>query len=229
MCGRYTFFSPAESVTRLFDTPVPVPVEARYNIAPTQFVPAIRQSAESGRRIDLLHWGLVPSWAKDKAIGNRMINARAETLAEKPSFKRALRARRCLILTSGYYEWRKEGERKQPYFISRRDGDPMAMAGLWEHWDGQQGGLDSCTIVTTDANEFLQPLHHRMPAIIPPDRCAQWLGVEDVNAGDARGMLQPLEGDHLQAWAVSTRVNNARNEGHELIEPLQAPDQGATP
>jgi putative SOS response-associated peptidase YedK len=218
MCGRYTFFSPAESVTRLFDTPVPVPIEPRYNIAPTQFVPVIREIAQAGRQLVMLHWGLVPSWARDKSIGNRMINARAETLAEKSSFKRALKARRCLVLTSGFYEWRSEGAGKQPWFISRRDGDPMALAGLWEHWTGDDETLESCTIVTTGANEFMQTLHHRMPVIIAPEHCGQWMDTSQVDPARAQALLRPLDGDQLQAWPVSGMVNNPRNQGPGLIE-----------
>ncbi len=220
MCGRYTFFSPRESVTRLFDTPVPLPIEARYNIAPTQFVPVIRLDPHRQRQLAMLHWGLVPSWAKDKAIGNRMINARAETLAEKPSFKKAFAHRRCLVLASGFYEWRKQDGAKRPYFISRKDSDPIAMAGLWETWRHEAEPLESCTIITTEANEFMQALHHRMPAMLAPEQCGRWLDSENVSMAEAADLLRPLEEDGLQAWPVSTRVNNSRNEGAQLLDPV---------
>ncbi len=220
MCGRYTFFSPRESVTRLFDTSVPLPIEARYNIAPTQFVPVIRLDPDGQRELAMLHWGLVPSWAKDKAIGNRMINARAETLAEKPSFKKAFAHRRCLVLASGFYEWRQQDGAKRPYFISRKDSDPIAMAGLWETWRHDAESLESCTIITTEANEFMQALHHRMPAMLAPEQCGRWLDSETVSMAEAADLLMPLEEDELQAWPVSTRVNNPRNEGAQLLDPV---------
>lgn len=220
MCGRYTFFSPRESVTRLFDTPVPLPIEARYNIAPTQFVPVIRQDPHGQKQLVMLHWGLVPSWAKEKAIGNRMINARAETLAEKPSFKRAFSQRRCLVLASGFYEWRKQDGAKQPYFISRKDSEPIAMAGLWERWTREADPLESCTIITTEANDFMQTLHHRMPAMLQPGECGAWLDGKNVGLAEAAALLRPLPEDDLQAWPVSTRVNNPRNEGAELLDPV---------
>ena len=220
MCGRYTFFSPRESVTRLFDTPVPTPVEARHNIAPTQFVPVIRLDSQGQRQLVMLHWGLVPSWARDKAIGNRMINARAETLAEKPSFKRAFAHRRCLVLASGFYEWRKQDGAKQPYFISRKDSEPIAMAGLWESWRNDDEPLESCTIITTEANDFMQALHNRMPAMLAPEECGRWLNSEHVGMAEAADLLRPLSDDALQAWPVSTRVNSPRNEGAELLDPV---------
>ncbi|MCW8845252.1 MAG: SOS response-associated peptidase [Gammaproteobacteria bacterium] len=219
MCGRYAFYSPAEAVIRLFDTSLTTPIEARYNIAPTQFVPVIRESTRASRQLVMLYWGLVPAWAKEKAIGNRMINARSETLAEKPSFRRAFSQRRCLVLASGFYEWRREDQGKRPYFISRLDGEPFAMAGLWESWSKGGDVLDSCTIVTTAANEFMRPLHHRMPAILPPALCGPWLDVTGVDTREAEKLLQSLEGGELQAWPVSTRVNNPANQGPGLVEP----------
>lgn len=220
MCGRYAFYSPAEAVVRLFETPLQLPIEARYNIAPTQFVPVIRETPSSGRQLAMLHWGLVPGWAKDKAIGNRMINARSETLAEKPSFRRAFSQRRCLVLASGFYEWKSDNQGKRPYFISRLDGEPFAMAGLWETWGKDAETLESCTIITTAANAFMQPLHHRMPAILTPVLCGPWLDTAGVNTGQAAEILQSLEGEPLQAWPVSTQVNNPRNQGPGLIEPV---------
>lgn len=219
MCGRYAFYSPAEAVVRLFETTLRLPIEARYNIAPTQFVPVIRESTSTGRQLAMLYWGLVPAWAKDKAIGNRLINARSETLHEKPSFRRAFSQRRCLVLASGFYEWRSENQGKQPYFISRQDGEPFAMAGLWETWRKDEETLESCTIITTAADEFMQPLHHRMPVILPPVSCGPWLDTAGVNTRQAAELLQSLERGQLQAWPVSTRVNNPRNQGPELIEP----------
>jgi len=217
VCGRYAFFSPAESVRKLFDVEVPLEIAPRYNIAPTQYVPVVRQGGEHGRQLAMLYWGLVPFWAKDKAVGNRMINARAESLAEKPSFRNALRKRRCLVLADGYYEWRSQGGARQPYFIHRRDGQPFAMAGLWERWEKEGEVLESCTIVTTEANAFMRPLHHRMPVILPVDAQATWLAVNMALDSELTGLLQPPPDDMLSAHPVSTRVNNPRNEGPDLL------------
>lgn len=217
MCGRYAFFSPAESVRTLFGVDVPLEIAPRYNIAPTQYVPAVRAGDGHGRALAMLHWGLVPFWAKDRTIGNRLINARAETLAEKPSFRNALRKRRCLVLADGFYEWRSESGARQPYFIRRKDGQPFAMAGLWERWEKEGDVLESCTIVTTEANAFMRPLHHRMPAILPESAQAAWLAVDEAGESGVTGLLQPLQGDLLRADRVSTRVNNPRNEGPELL------------
>ena len=163
----------------------------------------------------MLRWGLVPSWAKDPAIGNRMINARAETVAEKPSYRAAFKHRRCVVLADGFYEWHREGEVKIPYFISLHSGEPFALAGLWENWSDKESGesLQTTTFITTAANDFMQPLHHRMPVILQPDTANEWLsGSNDylLNAAD--------RAPALRAWPVNRRVNNARNQGEELID-----------
>ena len=164
MCGRFAFYSPAEATANLFGVDGALAVEARYNIAPTQFVAAVRDNDEQQRELVMLRWGLVPFWAKDPAIGNRMINARAETVAEKPSYRAAFKHRRCVVLADGFYEWRRDGDVKTPYFISLKSGDPFALAGLWEHWTDKASGetLQTTTFITTAANDFMQPLHHRM-------------------------------------------------------------------
>ena len=160
MCGRFAFYSPSEATAALFGVSGSFAVEPRYNIAPTQLIAAIRNSEESGRELTMLRWGLIPSWAKDPSIGNRMINARAETVAEKPSFRAAYRRRRCLVLADGFYEWKKEGDTKTPYFISLASGAPFAFAGLWENWQSKETdeSLQSTTVITTVANEFMATL-----------------------------------------------------------------------
>lgn len=212
MCGRFAFYSPAEAVTALFATPAAVSIPARYNIAPTQQIATIRSIDGAAPELVMLRWGLVPFWAKDISIGNRMINARAETIAEKPSFRNALKKRRCLVLADGYYEWRREGEVKTPWYISRQDSQPMAFAGLWENWNDPQSGesLQTATIITTEANDFLSQLHHRMPVILNPAQVGEWL---DTTSELPKSTVQ------LQAWPVDRRVNNARNEGEDLIIP----------
>ena len=214
MCGRFAFYSPAEAAAALFGVSTAIELKPRYNIAPTQDVAAVRET-DAGRELVMLRWGLVPFWAKDPAIGNRMINARAETVAEKPSYRAAFRHRRCVVLADGFYEWRREGDAKTPYYISLASGEPFALAGLWENWTDKQTGesLQTTTLITTEANEFMRPLHHRMPVVLQTDAASDWL------AGSSEILLELSERmPALTAWPVDRRVNNARNEGAELID-----------
>ena len=215
MCGRFAFYSPSEATAALFGVQRSQPVKARYNIAPTQFIAAVRNDEHAAPELVMLRWGLVPFWAKDPAIGNRMINARAETVAEKPSFRSAYRKRRCLILADGFYEWQKDTNGITPYFITLADGEPFAFAGLWEDWHSKDSGesLQTTAIITTEANEFMSVLHHRMPVVLRPDPAQRWL------AGDA-DILAECAGDapDFRAWPVDRKVNNARNESAHLID-----------
>ncbi|MDJ0907279.1 MAG: SOS response-associated peptidase [Woeseiaceae bacterium] len=215
MCGRFAFYSPSEATAALFGVTGSLPVEARYNIAPTQYVAAIRNGEDNAPELAMLRWGLVPFWARDPAIGNRMINARAETVAEKPAFRAAYRHRRCLVLADGFYEWHREGSVKTPYYISSADGQAFAFAALWENWNSKETdeSIQSTTLITTEANEFMATMHHRMPVVLTPDTAQRWL------AGGDDALQYALEHvPELRAWAVDRRVNNARNEGAELIE-----------
>ena len=216
MCGRFAFYSPSEATAALFGVSGSLAVEPRYNIAPTQFVAAIRNDEREDRELVMLRWGLVPFWAKDPSIGNRMINARAETVAEKPAYRAAYRRRRCLVLADGFYEWHKEGPVKTPYYISLESGGPFALAGLWENWQSKETdeSLQTATLITTAANEFMAPLHHRMPVILDPSTADRWMAGDDLQP-DAVAEDHPT----LSAWPVNRRVNNARNEGDDLIEP----------
>jgi putative SOS response-associated peptidase YedK len=216
MCGRFAFYSPAEAAAALFGVPGSVDIEPRYNIAPTQYVAAIRDGADEERELVMLRWGLVPFWAKDPSIGNRMINARAETVAEKPSYRSAYKHRRCLVLADGFYEWQREGTSKTPYFISLASGEPFALAGLWEQWTDKNSGesLQTMTLITADANEFMTPLHHRMPVVLEAGTATDWLAGSQDLLDDVAAITPPL-----RAWPVDRRVNNARNEGDELIQP----------
>ncbi len=221
MCGRYAFYLPHEAMVRLFDLDDDAPaVEARYNVTPSNFVPVIRDNKEGARKLGMLHWGLIPSWAKDKKIGYRMINARSETVAEKPSFRSAFSRRRCLVPVSGFYEWKKEGDHKTPYFISMKDQDGFALAGLWERWyeNDDAEPLDSMTICTTEANEFMGSLHARMPVILKRGDYDAWLSRSNRGDEVTHALLKPWPRANLQAWPVSTVVNNPRNEGPDLIE-----------
>jgi len=221
MCGRFAFYSPAEATAALFGVSGSLEVEPRYNIAPTQYIAAVRNgddAADDGesRELVMLRWGLVPFWAKDPAIGNRMINARAETVAEKPAFRAAYRRRRCVVLADGFYEWHRDGSIKVPYYISLASEEPFAFAGLWERWENKESGesLQTATLITTAANDFLTSLHHRMPVILEPDRAECWLAGNEDLLDTAAQDCPPLK-----AWPVDRRVNYARNEGDDLIVP----------
>ena len=219
MCGRFAFYSPHEAVTRLFGVADAPEIETRYNITPTQFVAVVRET-DGPREVAMLYWGLVPSWAKEKSIGARMINARSETLAEKPSFRNAYKRRRCLVLADGYYEWQRSGAIKQPYFISFAASEPFGMAGLWERWRDPGSGepLESCCIVTTSPAPAVAHVHDRMPVIIPPDAYAEWLDPDNAATDRLARLLVPCESSGLQARPVSRRVNDARNQGADLLE-----------
>jgi len=221
MCGRFTQAAPDDQIAELFDLPSKPTLVPRYNIAPTQGVAAVRSAPAGERELVVLHWGLIPSWAKDSSVGSRMINARAETLAEKPAFRAALRSRRCLIVADGFYEWQKLGARKQPYFIGLRDGGPFGFAGLWERWSGEGGeAVESCTIVTTSANETIAPIHDRMPVILERGDHAAWLDPAVGDPGRLLPLLRPLDPAAVRAFPVSLLVNNPANDVAACREPL---------
>ncbi len=218
MCGRYSLATPVDDLVEVFDVP-PVTFEwgPRYNIAPTQDVPVVA-SDRRGTRLGLLRWGLVPFWANDPSIGSRMINARAETLFEKPAFKEAAVSRRCLIPADGFYEWAMEGGRKVPHWIHAPDREPMGFAGIWERWHpGDPEAIYSMAIITVDANDQIRHLHGRMPAIVPFADRRTWLDTETPTA-DALSLLKPYE-QSLDAYPVSTLVNSPANDVPECIEP----------
>ncbi|HMQ31497.1 MAG TPA: SOS response-associated peptidase [Chloroflexaceae bacterium] len=219
MCGRFTLAVPAEQVAAQFQLPATPELAPRYNIAPTQQVAAVR-AAEVGRELSMFRWGLVPSWAKDPSVGARMINARAETAAEKPAFRTALRQRRCLIPADGFYEWQAREGGKQPFHIRLADGGLFALAGLYEHWKAPDGAwLSTCTILTTAANALMRPLHDRMPVILAPEHYALWLDPGLRDAGPLQELLAPFPPDRMVATPVSKAVNRATNEGPELLAP----------
>ncbi len=217
MCGRYSLTSPVEAMRHLFGLSVSANLAPRYNIAPSQEVVIARLDAEGGLEWALARWGLVPSWAKDPAIGDRMINARSETVAEKPSFRAAFRRRRCLIPADGFYEWRRMKGAKQPYRIHLEGNRPFAFAGLWERWEGAGRIIESCAILTTNAAPAIRPIHHRMPVILPPQAHAAWL---DVSQPFSLADLSPLGDEALRAHAVSQIVNRPANDDRRCLEPL---------
>jgi putative SOS response-associated peptidase YedK len=211
MCGRYTLRSKLNVLLRQFGAETSIQqLPLRYNIAPTQDVPVIRQ-ADAGRELVTMRWGLIPSWSKDPKKGPLLINARADTVAEKPSFRSAFKNRRCLIPADGFYEWKADGRKKQPYLFEVHDGEPFAFAGLWEQWKE----IESCVIITTDANELSAQFHDRMPVILAPNDYAEWLESEEPGK-----LLTPYPASEMSATAVNPIVNNARNEGPECAEPI---------
>jgi putative SOS response-associated peptidase YedK len=219
MCGRYTLRTPVDILAEEFEITEPLPeVPARYNIAPTQEVAAVL-AEEDERHLEMLRWGLIPSWADDPAIGSRMINARSETAAEKPSFRGAFKKRRCLIVADGFYEWQKVNGGKQPYYIHMEHGSPFAFAGLWEVWNKHGEEIRSCTILTTDANELVGEIHHRMPVILPSENYEFWLDPDMREAEPLLDLLRPYPDDVMQAYPVSKRVNKPSNDEPGCIEP----------
>jgi putative SOS response-associated peptidase YedK len=227
MCGRFTLRTPPKDLVEVFQLLRTLEMTPRFNIAPTQPVAVVRQGTTC-REMSLMRWGLIPSWAKDMKIGASLINARADTLATKPSFRTAFKRRRCLIPADGFYEWKKgEGKTKQPFYIRLKKDYPFAFAGLWEHWEGpDNSAVDSCTIVTTDANDTLRPLHERMPVILPEEDFDRWLDPKEEDAAQLGELLKPYPPEEMIAFPISTLVNNARNESPQCIEPLRDASAG---
>jgi putative SOS response-associated peptidase YedK len=229
MCGRFLNKLPPAEIARLFRTKNVAPnYPARFNIAPTDPVLAVRWNAKTGERsLDALRWGLIPYGARDMSMAARLINARSETVATTPAFRDAFERRRCLIPASGFYEWRKDGKMRVPYAIVPKDAPLFAFAGLWENWRAPGAEADapwvrSCTIVTGEANELLAPIHQRMPVILPEDAWAQWLGEAPAGADELRRLLKPYPAERMRLYPVSTRVNSVKNDDAGLAEPLMA-------
>jgi putative SOS response-associated peptidase YedK len=222
MCGRFTLTDPDADLAVQFNLPEIPDLKPRYNIAPTQPVAAVRVAAEGTQReMVMLRWGLIPSWAKDLNIGARMINARSETVAEKPSFRHAFRRRRCLVVADGFYEWQKQNGTKQPYFIRLREARPFAFAGLWERWEGPEADvIESCTLLTTQPNDFMRQLHNRMPVILQPKDYELWLDPKVQEASLLQPLLLPFPPDEMDAYPVSRYVNSPDNDDPRCIEPL---------
>ena len=224
MCGRYVAAAPPSEIAKYFAAAAPETVlEPSYNVAPTNEVYAVVERGDE-RRIEHLRWGLVPLWAKDIAIGSKMINARAEGIATKNAYRHAFRKQRCIIPADGFFEWKVvEGQkRKQPMFIHRVDDEPLAFAGLWEAWRGPDRDAEplyTCTIITTTANETMAPVHNRMPVILPPERWDQWLDPTMNDTESLAKFLVPAPPSLLTLYPVSTAVNHVRNKGSELIVP----------
>jgi putative SOS response-associated peptidase YedK len=218
MCGRYTLTTPTDLLASEFDLRDLGLLAPRYNIAPTQPVPVV--TSRDPHALSLFRWGLIPSWSKERPTGTNHINARAETLLEKPSFRDAFRSRRCFVLADGFYEWRKDGTRRRPFYIRLRSRRPFAFAGLWEVWRPPEGPpVRSCAIVTTDPNDLVRPLHDRMPAILTREAREAWLSVAPGEVEGLRRLLAPYPAQEMEAYEVSPRVNAVENDSPECIAP----------
>jgi putative SOS response-associated peptidase YedK len=224
MCGRFALYTDPIALAKKFQTENLLDLQPSYNVAPSQTIPIIRN--EQGHRLlAVARWGLIPSWAKDSKIGYNTINARADTVAEKPSFRSAFQHRRCLIPADGYFEWQEiaNSKIKQPWYISLKSQEPMALAGLWEHWQDSDGSeIESCTIIVTSGNELMQPIHDRMPVILPPEAWDTWLDTDNTNKQGLQTLLNQYPADEMTAWPVGTQVNSPRHNDRNCILPLMA-------
>jgi putative SOS response-associated peptidase YedK len=219
MCGRFALWTPPGTITRYFKVNVALDVQPRYNIAPGQNILVVRQTGDAQRLPVLIRWGLIPVWAKEESIGYKMINARSESVEEKPAFKTAFQSRRCLIPASGFYEWKKEDSGKQPYLIRLLGTDLFALAGIWESWEKPASNekIESCAILTTSANHVVSSIHDRMPVIIGPEDFDLWL---DANASNQRlkELMRPFDDQDMSGHRVSKAVNNVKNDDSSLIQ-----------
>ncbi len=217
MCGRLSIATGSDILRVRFNVEMTEDLQPRYNAAPTQYLPVILN--HEPRTINLCRWGLIPYWAKEQKIGSRLINARAETLLEKPSFRNAFKKQRCLVLADGFYEWKRVSDIKRPYRITMRNNEPFAMAGIWDVWttpDGEE--LRSFSIITTEPNDLIKDLHNRMPAILKKENEDRWL--QDIDSSAAQEMLEPYPGDDLLAYPVSSLVNSPRNDTEAITQPV---------
>ena len=226
MCGRFALAVNPETLKSHFNLSGALELAPSWNIAPSLNIATITGESDGSRQLNMRRWGLIPSWAKDAAVGNKLNNARGETVAEKPSFKSALKYRRCLIPASGFYEWHTENGIKQPWYISLKSGEPMGFAGLWETWQPAGGeAVESCCIITTAANAIMEPIHERMPVILQPAQWEGWLSQQEQKAAHLLPLLCPHDASSMQAWPVSRELNRigACNDAG-LTEPVSATD-----
>jgi putative SOS response-associated peptidase YedK len=233
MCGRFTLKQPAEAIAAVlasasssnqpFDVEKLPELSAQYNIAPTQMVTTVLSNPESDKReFHLLRWGLIPSWAKDMSMGAKLINARAETVAEKPAFRSAFKHRRCLVLADGFYEWQRIDGKKQPFYFGLQDGQPFCFAGLWEQWESpEKEKIVSCTILTTEANEVLKPIHDRMPVVLDKKYYDLWLNPQVQKLESLKEVLHPYPASAMTAYPVSTLVNNPKYNNADCINSIR--------
>jgi putative SOS response-associated peptidase YedK len=221
MCGRFTRKENLQHLAELLGLKSIPSLVPRYNIAPSQLVACVRTNLDTlDREWVELKWGLVPPWAKDASMGNKLINARGETVAEKPSFRKAFTQQRCLVLADGFYEWKREGKSKQPYYIRFKDHRPFAFAGIWERWERQDPAIESCSLITIGPNAVMEPIHHRMPVILATTQYAEWLDASLQETERLNTLLRPFPPTEMEAYPVSLMVNNPSNDQPECVMPL---------
>lgn len=221
MCGHFVRTTPIERYVALFSAPGALVLKPSYNIAPGSQILLARQNSKGGRELVALKWGLVPSWSREPKTEYTTINARAETIDEKPAFRSAFKSRRCLIASDGFIEWqRKPDGTKQPYFFCLADGKPFAFAGIWEKWERDSQALESCSIIVTDANQVMKPIHHRMPVILSPDYYEAWLNPRETNLRALKSLLIPYPSDRMRTYPISPMINSPKNDHSELIKPM---------
>lgn len=228
MCGRYAITLPPEAMAKAFGVGGALPnIPPHYNAVPGQSLPVVRRGERGGRALDLMTWGLVPSWSKGPDTRYSMINARAETATERPAYRGPFRNRRCLVPAGGFYEWRKTDGARQPWYFTLRSGELLAFAGLWDHWMGAGGEeILSFTIVVTDANDVVRPIHHRMPVILAPEHYARWLGEDDAPIREVIALMAPFPASTMMGHPVSRRVNSPANDDAGLLEPVSLEEPG---
>lgn len=222
MCGRFALNETPTRLAEYFHAVGDIKFAPAFNIAPSSRIITVTSDMDEHRHLRQMRWGLIPSWAKDASIANKLINARGETVAEKPSFRSAFKSHRCIIPASGFYEWKTEAGNKNPWYISLKSGEPMAFAGLWETWHPKEGeAIESCCIITTGANELMQPIHDRMPVILDADQWVAWLSPNERQADHLLQLIHPHEAGSMQAWPVSKLLNKVggRNDAG-LVEPI---------
>ena len=220
MCGRFTSLLSPELLTVIYEIFAPEKVIPRYNIAPTQEVQVVREAVDGSRILSNVRWGLVPHWAKDTSSGSKMINARSETVHEKPSFRLAIKTRRCIVPASGFFEWAMTPNGKIPHYITTQDGSPFSFAGIWENWKTHDGNsLETCSILTTEANSLMKSIHDRMPVILHRGKFDRWLDPEETDPLHLQHFYKPYPSELMQLWPVSTLVNSSRNDNPACILP----------
>jgi len=222
MCGRYALHAHPDVVALQFGVGMVPQFKSRFNIAPSTDILIVKDDGETGRTADLYRWGLIPGWAKDPGIGNKLANARGETVAEKPSFRSAFKRWRCLVPASGFYEWKAVAGKKCPYYIRPKGADLFGLAGITELWRGPEGPVHSVSLITTEPNELMRAIHDRMPVIIPTDDYGAWLDPANQDTNTLKNFIRSFPSELMTAFPVSSRVSNAKNEGKELVEPVYA-------
>jgi putative SOS response-associated peptidase YedK len=219
MCGRFALYTHLSQIIKIFNLDEAFPFEPSYNIAPSQMISIVCELPDQKRVLSPMRWGLIPSWQKEPKLTSSIINARADTVESKPMFRKAILQRRCLIVADGFYEWQHDGN-KQPYFISMKNHEPFGLAGIWERWVGENKTIDSCSIITVEANKLIAPIHNRMPAIIDPKDYNSWLDVNNTKWDEIKKYLKPFKDALLETHPVTQKMNSPRYNKPDCIYPV---------